>query len=267
VGARGLSVLRVFMSKRSASDEPEAEEPFEEKAGVNCTGLITTAKGDEMILWHSPFEEPLGDHLCAYLGKCETVLHAPLLGMHVYTFPPNAQRDAWALVTMGLSGFKMPYPAGAETEEEKQEVEELRRAELMMYVDSSWNPGQSKWPVDVMRSIAAYIVAWNRFVSRTDGLPNFSCPGEPFVEGGNLRFTVVCDEMHEERDFYQFDGVNPYTQEQCAVQLLQLVGLTAEEYDVKRAQRYVGIQPWIRWGSDIDMVWRNNRPSCSFDQA
>jgi hypothetical protein len=253
------------MSKRSAPDELEPEQPFEEKAGVNCTGLITTAKGDEMILWHSPFEIPLGDHLCAFLGKCEIVLHSPLLGMHVYTFAPNAQRDAWALVTMGLSGFKMPYPATAETDEEKAEVEELRRAELMMYVDASWNPGQSQWPVDVMRSIAAYIVACNRFVSRTDGLHNFASPGEPFVEGGSLRYTVVCDEAHEESDFYQFEGVNPHTQKHCAVQLLHLVGLTTEEYEVKKAQRYAGIQPWIRWGSGIDMVWRTDRPSCNFN--
>jgi hypothetical protein len=237
---------------------------YEEKAGVTCTGLITTARGEEMILFHSPFEIPLGDHLDAYLGECNIVLSAPVLGMHVYTFPPNARRDAWALVTMGLSGYRMPYPPMAVTDEEKADVENLRRAELLMYVDPSWQPDQL-WPVNVLRAIAQYIVANDRFVSRTDGLGNFAALGEPYVEGGTLSFAVVSNELHEERDFYQFEGVNPCTLEKCAVQLLHVVGLTAEEYEVKRTQRYAGIARWIWWGSDIDMVWRNNRPTCTFE--
>ena len=261
------------MSKRDRKEDdpaPDAATPGEEedeneerKAGVTCTGLITTNQGDQMILWHSPFEEELGDHLTEHLGECEIVMHAPLLGMHVYTFAPNPTRDAWALVTMGLSGFVMPFPPEAD-EEDQPDLEPLRRAELLMYVEPSWHPNESQWPVHVLRDIAAYIVGNERFVSRTHGLANFAAVGEPYVEGGNLCFAVVSDEVHETEDFYEFVGVNPHTGEECAVQLLNVVGLTAEEYAVKAAKRYDGIAPWIRWGSDIDLVWRNNRPTCAF---
>lgn len=112
------------------------KQPKVSGAGVTETGVVRTADGSDLILWHSPVEVPLGDHLVQHFGECTTVMHSPVLGLHTYVFPPNERRpDAWVLCTMGLSGFLMPGPSTL-PEEAWEDFTPMRRAELFMYLDS-----------------------------------------------------------------------------------------------------------------------------------
>ena len=79
----------------TSNDEDDSNEPYNGPKGVGVTetGVMIDIHGNERALYHSPFEIPLGDHLEAHLGPCKTVFHAPLLGLHVYVFPPNGRRQ------------------------------------------------------------------------------------------------------------------------------------------------------------------------------
>jgi hypothetical protein len=100
------------------------------------SGLFESPNG-VMCLYHSPYEEQLGDYLevicLAAMSKVThtlpqaafgysnqqskmTVMHSPLLGLHVYVFHPIPERDYFTLVTMGLSGFEMNPPSDVRSE-------------------------------------------------------------------------------------------------------------------------------------------------------
>lgn len=91
------------------TDEEEQLNQDSNRAGVTSTGVVDTPQG-RRVLYHSPFEDPLGDYLEEHFGECSTVMSSPLLGVHVYVFPPcpQKQQDYWRMVTMGLSGHVMP---------------------------------------------------------------------------------------------------------------------------------------------------------------
>lgn len=234
--------------------------------GVTETGVIDTPNG-RAILWHAPLEEALGDHLEEYLGPCTTVIHSPVLGLHIYVFPPcDARPDAWVLCTMGLSGFLMPGPATLPQDEWDAFVP-MRRAELFMYVDSSIpildGNLENQWPMKILQDIASYVVSQNKWVGRCDGLPNFQGMYVPWVADSTLCHCLISDECVEEREFYEFSAPNPYKDgEVLTVQLLNVVGLTEMEAKVKAAKRYRAVAPYIEWGHDIDLIWRTTREEC-----
>jgi len=224
------------MSKSKASQpEQPTEQPAmqEPKPGVNCSGLAVDEKGNQQRLYHTPFEQPLGPHLEKHLGPCATVMRAPLLGCHVYVFPPAPEiegQNYWKLVTMGLSGFQMPTEKGAE---------HLGRIELMMYLPADSDPkalnadelGPENFAHSLLVSYADMCMMNNSWFKHNDGVGGNMFTGqEPLFEGSAFASAMLRHPTHMPVEFFHPRWRNEATGEETQVNLLCVVPLSMAEY-------------------------------------
>ncbi len=93
-------------------------------------------------------DKTVSDHI----GKFDTVLHeivSPDLHIDVIPVPPSAERDYYTLVTMGMSGYRMPVPDG---------FGKMNRAELAIRLPKDWDVNSSEekyyWPVRLLKMLA-----------------------------------------------------------------------------------------------------------------
>lgn len=204
------------------------------KHGVHCTGAVDCQNGKRRVMFHSPFEEVMGEdggHLEQYLGKCLRVFHAPILGCHLYIFPPSEPQPYYVIVTMGLSGFTMP-----------SEDPELQRCELACLL-----PGEVTLPscagvganidadncmAELLLWLAPWIVDTNALFKHNDGIGGNPFEGtEPFYNSTRMACAML---RRDDERLPSFRGVDPYTRMEHTINFLWVVPLTLREYEFRR---------------------------------
>ncbi len=99
-----------------------------------------------------------------------------IVSVGVHILEPIREAPYYVVYTTGMSDLPMTVPAGHE------EREDLRHAELYMFLPEKWNPddieessdpsGSDVWPVGMLRSIACYPHTNGTFLGNGSVIPN-----------------------------------------------------------------------------------------------
>jgi len=172
-------------------------------------------------------EERIAQHLDAFLGKSDGVMHG-IGGAHVYIYRANHDRPFQTLVTMGLSGFEMPVP------ENQDDREESLHVELFTYVPADWPVPRASgapgyWPYAMLLSLAEYAVSEEAWLGPFHTIPNLtSTPyGQPFESESHLSHCLLLPPVKERAGFDRLK-INGRT-----VRFLHVLPITGAECDVK----------------------------------
>ena len=218
------------------------------------------------VLWHTPYEIALGDHVQQCFGEAVqcVVFHAMFQGLHVYCYHPQPPaRPFWTLMTMGLSGFKMRVPDHIE------DAEDYERCELMCYMPPEWVPpamlpggpepaNEHNWPLLMIKRLANYVVIQDVWISQWHGIPNFvsNPPGGPILPNSALTGTLLAPPVVEHPDFAPFvDAVSG-----TKVQFWVVLPMTQDEWDLKRAHNVEALFPYLESGkiSTVCQIYRRS---------
>lgn len=228
---------------------------------MNCTGYD---EASQRVLWHSPFEIGIGDHVQQHFGHSEdeiTVLHAVFLGLHVYMYRPRPDRPFWTLMTMGLSGYKMKVP------ERVGNPKHFQRCELMVYMPADWDPvpgfnmgpiSATNWALYALKCIAEYTVVQEVWVSMWHGIPSitdFEHPGTPFLPDSLLNSTLLVPPVNEH--------LPPFKDEASGeiVNFWLIVPMTNDEWQLKKEEQAGALIPFLENGT-LPLICEINRKSC-----
>jgi len=101
--------------------------------------------------------ESVGDHIEAYFGKIDFVMHekeSPIVHVDVYVVRQMGERKCQYLITSGMSEKPMPVPKGAS---------DGRYAELVIALPAEWplsaaafKDEANYWPIRVLKNLARY---------------------------------------------------------------------------------------------------------------
>ena len=103
----------------------------------------------------------LEDYITENIGVFDNVFHeivSPDLHIDIAIINPTKEHDYYILITMGMSGFKMPVP---------KEFGKANRAELAIKLPKSWNINSNDekdcWPIRIIKELARFPLYNNCF--------------------------------------------------------------------------------------------------------
>jgi hypothetical protein len=133
------------------------------------------------------------------------------------------------LATIGMSALPMTV------DEVKGDLEPLRRAEVILYLDYDWDFDSpiGNWPMQLLRDLARYPhqhKTW-LFAGHTIGSGEGAAPAKPLVDGSLLTGILLRYPDREPNDFWHLDLPNG---EPC--HFFWLTPLTVAECFVKRTE-------------------------------
>lgn len=218
------------------------------------------------MLWHTPFEIGIGDHVQQMFGHKSSeiiVLQALLLHLHVYMYKPREDRSYWTLMTMGLSGYdKMKVP------ERVRHPKKFRRYELMIYLSPEWDPvpgfqmgpiNEVNWPLYMLKSLATYSVEHEAWLSMWHGIPSVvdGRIGAPFLPNSLLNSTLLVPPVTERQ------GFTPYRDAETGevVNFWVVVPMTDDEWKLKRDEQAGALIPFLENGT-LPLICQIDRKSC-----
>lgn len=182
--------------------------------------------------WQAPqhpgkYLEEIDAHIERHIGKVESVFHeilSDIVHLDVHFIPATNARPYHVLVTSGVSDEPMNVPA---------EMEEFRRAELLIALPRSWPLTQESlkrkenyWPVGWLKQIGRLPHEYNTWIGWGHTIPN----GDPAEPIANTRFTglMVTTPQWLPVEFFQMTASDGEK-----ISFYQLVPLYQEEMDLK----------------------------------
>ncbi len=100
------------------------------------------------------------DHIETYFGEFDFVFHETVeqgIRVDVYVIEPNAERDFYTLVTVGMGAHEMNVPV-------EPEFRNKSRAELVLCVPSDWDMETGGWAVQLLMETAHFPVEENAWL-------------------------------------------------------------------------------------------------------
>lgn len=163
-------------------------------------------------------EELLCKHVSSFLiaddNKYSSIVYSSYYGAEIslYCFAPSKllNRDYWTIITVGISRRRMYVPDHILCDEDP---EDLQHVELMCYLPSSWilpktlgiddDNHDISWPFYMLRSIGAYILNTDVWISYNHGIPNLLSdpPGLPYTFNTHLSHVFLLEPCNENPTF------------------------------------------------------------------
>lgn len=152
-------------------------------------------------------------HIDKNIGAVDVVWHeiiSDLVHIDVHHAPPSNHRDFHTLITTGMSDRPMNVPQG---------LEDLRYAELMIYLPSSWplsfrlnteselSDERYYWPIRWVKMLARLPHEFNTWLGYCHSVPNGD-PPEPFAPGTDLSGVMLIYPVLEPEEFTPLE-INP----------------------------------------------------------
>lgn len=184
---------------------------------------VTPEHGDPALI------EAISEHITRYVGPIETVWHeqeSDLVHLDIHVVPPNPHRDAYTLITSGMSQAPMKF--------EHEDGVDFMYAELMITLPPDWPMDESSirdenygWPLHSLYSLARLPHAYDTWLGTGHTIPNGD-PPEPFSETAPFVGVILCPPVSIHEDFHTL-YINPDKE----IEFLALYPLYPEEMDLK----------------------------------
>lgn len=212
--------------------------------------------------------QSITDHFEQHIGPVASVYHellSDLVHIDVYTVEPTEQRDFYTLFTSGMSDRPMPAP---------DEYPDLKYAELMICLPSTWAMGdeawkveENYWPIRLLKFLARFPHEYGAWVWAMHTVPNGD-PAEPFASNTQLNGAILLPPVTVPREFHEleidaektihFHAVIPLYQEEMQLKLDRGAealfdgfdqNQVSEILDVSRTNVAAKRRRWLPWGN------------------
>jgi hypothetical protein len=194
-------------------------------------------------------EAAIANHATQYLGDSSGVLHALAGGCHIYHYPARSDRGCQTIMTMGLSGSRMPVPSDVKSGEDHA------HAELIAYLPADWpREKAARWPFSLLRSLAEYAVENKVWLGPLHTLPNLRAHGQPYAAGSLLTSALLVPPVSEDPKFDELRIGK------TRVRFLAVIPLTTAELELKVAAGFKAIVGHLESGA-IPTIFDPKRPS------
>lgn len=184
---------------------------------------ITPEHGDPDLI------EAIGEHIARCVGPVETVWHeqeSDLVHLDVHVVPPHASRNAYTLVTSGMSQAPMKF--------EHEEGVDFLYAELMISLPPDWPMDEEHlredrfgWPLHSLYALGRLPHAYDTWLGPGHTIPNGD-PPEPFSDDVRFVGVILFPPVSLQSEFQSLQ----YTPDK-EIEFLALYPLYAEEMDLK----------------------------------
>ncbi len=173
--------------------------------------------------------ESISDHITRYVGPVETVWHeheSDLVHLDIHVVPPHEGRDAYTLITSGMSQAPMKF--------EHAEGVDFMYAELMITLPSNWPMDENRlreerygWPLHSLYSLARLPHAYDTWLGPGHTIPNGD-PADAFSEDAHFVGVILFAPVSLPEDFHSL-----YYTPDKEIEFLALYPLYREEMDYK----------------------------------
>ena len=173
--------------------------------------------------------EAIANHVTRYVGPIETVWHeheSDLVHLDIHVVPPHPKRNAYTLVTSGMSQAPMKF--------EFEDHVDFTYAELMITLPPDWPMDEERlhderygWPLHSLYSLARLPHAYDTWLGPGHSIPNGD-PPEPFADTAKFVGVILFSPVSLDEDFHSLH----YTPDK-AIAFLALYPLYPEEMDFK----------------------------------
>ncbi len=134
----------------------------------------------DLVMYNEEEILALENHIAKAYGEFDSVLHeiiSPDIHVDICVIKPTKQRDFYTLVTMGMGAYKMDVP---------EEISNLARAELCIYLPKDWNINSDDekfyWPMRWLKILARLPIEHKTWLGYLHTIPS----GEPLAENTEL---------------------------------------------------------------------------------